>query len=109
MANGKEHNLKDGNWRNILVAVIGAIIGSSGTVGIFLGTPYGQQVARPDPFTGSQATALTERLGRIEADIYTHKLRHPDRALDLRLTLVESNYQHLTETLDRIEAKIDSK
>ena len=98
---------KDGKWTPLLVAVVGAIVGGSGTIGIFLGTPIGQEVVRADPFTGSQAAPLIEDIAFLKRDLIAHKLTHPDRELDLRLTLLEAQYQHITDTLDRIEGKMD--
>lgn len=94
-------------WHPVIVAVIGSVLGSSGGLAIYLRTPVGQEVARPDPFTGTQAAALTERVETIESSMVNHRLNHPDRALDLRVTLLEANYAHIVETLDRIDKKIE--
>jgi len=96
-------------WTPVLVAIVGAALGSLGTISIYIGTPAGQKIARPDPFTGSQADALIARIGHLETKINGHMFSHPDRALELRVNTLESNYNHLVETLDRIERKMDAR
>ena len=98
-------------WTPVLVAVVAAAIGSLGTVSIYLGTPLGQEVVRPDPFTGTQATALITRLGRIETDITNHIRRHPDEInqFDRRITTLEVQFTQILANQKRILDKLDGK
>lgn len=80
--------VQNGNkWTPVIVAVIGAFVGSLGTVTVYLGTPVGQKIARPDPFTGSQAAALAGRVGRTESQIEYHIDRHPDETNNFALRI----------------------
>lgn len=98
-----------GRWNPVVIAIVSAIIGSGGGVALVFNTPIGAQITRPDPFTGSQAASLESRIGSVERGMSDHLLTHPDRALELRVTILESNYNHLIETLDRIEKKLDKQ
>ena len=90
----------------VLYFAAAAVSGSGGTY-IWLRTT-GPDIIAPDRYTGTQASALISQVHDIEIDLRNHKLMHPDRALELRLSVLESNYEHLISTLDRIEKKIDN-
>lgn len=111
MDDDKAQNQKGhGNrYSPILVAVVGATLGSSGTVGLYLGTPVGQKIARPDPFTGSQAASLTTRLETLEKALTTHVATHPDQRnqFDRRIATLEAQYPLIMQSLDRIESRLD--
>jgi hypothetical protein len=93
----------------LIIAVLGAFLGSTGTIAIYLGTPLGQEMARPDPFTGSQAARLEARLDEIDRDIHFHLEQHPDATgqFDRRIATLEAQYaiilQNQGRILDRIE------
>lgn len=104
--NGKH----DGNkWTPLIIAAIGAAIGSLGTVTVVFNTPYGQAVARPDPFTGTQATALTQIVEHIEEDITDHITAHPDQTnrFDRRIATLEAQYAIVLANQGRILDRID--
>jgi hypothetical protein len=109
----KEHNGKrDGSKLTpILVAVIGAFVGSSGTIAIYLGTPIGQEIARPDPYTGSQAAALTTRVEYLEAEVDAHVNRHPDQEnqFDRRIATLEAQYAIILQNQGRILDRLDGR
>ena len=113
MNTGKEHNGKrDGNrWTPIIIAVVGAALGSLGTVSIYLGTPIGQEIARPDPFTGTQASALTTRIEHLESDVGNHLDHHPDREnqFDRRIATLEAQYAIILQNQARILDRLDSR
>ncbi len=94
----------------IAVAVIGAFLGSTGTIAVYLGTPFGQEMARPDPFTGSQATALIARIEHLEAEIIRHTANHPDQTnqFDRRITTLEIHYEQILKNQDRIIERLDA-
>jgi len=105
----------DGNkWNGVLVAIVGAILGSSGGIALVFNTPVGasiiQSTARPDPLTGTQARALTHEIEQLEAQIMFHIREHPDRVnqFDRRITVLETQYSTMISTLRRIEEKLDS-
>ena len=97
-------------WTPVVIAVVGAFVGSLGTVSVYLGTPLGQEIARPDPFTGRQAAALETRIGHLENDLATHFRTHPDKAnqFDRRITVLEVQYNGIMEYLKRIDKKLDN-
>ncbi len=87
----------DGNkWRTVLVAVIGAAIGGSGTVAIYLGTPLAQEAVRPDPFTGTEAAELKREIRYLREELRRHTDMHPDVAkrFDERLNNLEAQMQY---------------
>lgn len=95
------HNGQNGSkWTPVLVAVVGAFLGSAGTVGIYIGSPIGQKVARPDPYTGTQASALERRLNN-------HLESHPDHGLDVRVSRLEAQYEIILRNQDRILSRLN--
>lgn len=97
-------------WTPVVVAIVGAFVGSLGTVSVYLGTPLGQEITRPDPFTGRQAAALEQRLSRLERDILGHLNTHPDQTnqFDRRITVLEVQYGGIMNYLERIDKKLDN-
>lgn len=93
-----------------IVAVLGAFLGSTGTIAVYLGTPLGQEIARPDPFTGSQAARLEARLDEIDRDIHNHLERHPDvqNQFDRRIATLEAQYAIILQNQGRILDRIES-
>ena len=100
--NGRKHT-------PILVAVLGAFLGSSGTIAIYLNTPVGQAVARPDPFTGSQGAALKTRIEHLEEEVSNHTLQHPDQTLqfDRRIATLEAQYAIILQNQGRMIDRLD--
>jgi hypothetical protein len=97
------------SWTPIAVAVIGAFLGSSGTVALVFSSPIGQEIARPDPFTGSQAAALIRRLENVEEDLHGHVTKHPDdvNQFDRRITTLEVQYASIIANQGRIIERLD--
>ena len=86
----------------IFVACVSAIIG--GISGPFLLVQLGgDSVVAPDRYTGTQATALTNRVAELEEELGEHKDFHPDRDLDRRITVMEAHYADILRHLQRIE------
>ena len=113
MANGDKVVREDSNGVKlapIAVAVVGALIGGTGTVAVYLGTPLGQEIARPDPFTGTQATALEQRLLHVERDLDAHVGNHPDviNQFDRRIATLEAQYSIILANQQRILDRLDS-
>ena len=105
-----QNNTGNGSkWTPVVVAIVGAFVGSLGTVSVYLGTPLGQEITRPDPFTGRQAAALEQRLSRLERDILGHFNTHPDKTnqFDRRITVLEVQYGGIITYLERIDKKLD--
>ena len=98
-------------WTPVLVACIGAFVGSSGTVAVYVNTPLGQKITRPDPFTGSQAAALISRIEHLEEDIGNHLDHHPDREnqFDRRIATLEAQYAIILANQARILDRLDSR
>jgi hypothetical protein len=109
MNDKKESNVIHGKWTPILVACIGAFLGSTGTVAVVFGTPFGQEVARPDPYTGTQAAALISRVDRVDTMITGHIFKHPDHELDIRVARLEEQYVTIIKNQDRIIRIMDGK
>ena len=99
--NKVEHTPKNGSkWTPVVVAIVGAFLGSAGTISIYLGTPTGQKLARPDPYTGTQAAALEDKLN-------DHLQSHPDRLLDIRVTRLETQYTIILNNQQRILDRLE--
>lgn len=116
MDDKKRNNGERGHkWTPIVIAVVGAAFGSLSTVSIYLGTPVGQEIARPNPWTSLQAKAahdaLTDRISHIESDVADHLEHHPDREnqFDRRIATLEAQYaiilQNQARILDRLDAR----
>ena len=96
-------------WTGILVAIVGAVIGSLGTVSVYLGTPVGQEAVAPDRFTGSEAASLVKRINYLETNIDSHIREHPDieNRYDRRIAVLESQITALLLNQQRILDKLD--
>jgi len=96
-------------WNPVIVGIVGAVLGSSGSIALVFNTPAGQSFVRPDPYTGTQASALAHRVGEIETDLGTHITTHPDATnqYDRRITTLEVQFQQILDNqrriLDRLE------
>lgn len=96
-------------WNPVVVGVVSAILGSGGAISLVFGTPVGQQIARPDPFTGKQGAALIERVSHLERDADNHYRAHPDRVnqFDRRITVLETQYSSILANQARIIEQLD--
>lgn len=97
---------KNGNkWTPVIVAVVGAFVGSAGTISVYLGTPIGQAVARPDPFTGAQAAIIERRVTELER----HVRYHPDSVnqFDRRITVLETQNKQIIANQERILSRLN--
>ena len=111
MANGEYNKKRNGDYRHpVLAVVLGSILGGGGTLGVFLGTPVGQDIARPDPFTGTEGAKLVQRVVHIENDLGTHLNHHPDteNQFDRRIAVLESQYAIILANQQRILDRLDS-
>ena len=111
MANGEYDKKRNGDYRHpVLAVVLGSILGGGGTLGVFLGTPVGQDIARPDPFTGSQGAELIQRVIHIEEDVTKHLSHHPDaeNQFDRRIATLEAQYAIILQNQGRILDRLDS-
>ncbi len=110
MANGDKISANGRANYPIAVAIIGAFLGSTGTVAVYLGSPLAQEITRPDPFTGSQAAALIARIEHLEAEIIRHTANHPDQTnqFDRRITTLEIHYETILKNQDRIIERLDA-
>ena len=90
--------------RSIVVAIVSAILGSTG--GPFVLTKFGINPYRTDPATGTEIRLLEEKVGRLE----NHVNYHPDATLrfDTRITVVETNQQIIIRNQERIMDKLDA-
>lgn len=111
MSDEKAHNGKgNGRWGSILIGVVAAAIGSTGTVAIYLNTDIGQSVARPDPFLGAQGRVLESRIAALEQINRSHISNHPDAVnqfdrrisqLEARVELILANQSRILDRLER--------
>jgi hypothetical protein len=104
--NGK----RNGNPNNpLIVAVLGGLLGSTGSLAIYVGTPIGQELARPDPFTGTQAAALEQRVVHLEDEVIDHIERHPDvtNHFDRRITTLEVQYAAILSNQEKILSRLE--
>lgn len=111
--NGSKRNGKD-KFLNLLVPSILAAIGASGGIYIALGTPVGQDWARPDPFTGSMAEeaqrVVNSRIGRLEDHVRNHPdvgLRAAIYSLREELSASKATQEVIIKNQDRILDKLD--
>ena len=109
----KSQNLRNGNkWLPIVVAVVGAAFGGGGSTWYVLsggvGSPSLEQLARPDPFTGSEGQRLQKKIDLIIADLVRLERRVdklPPRELELAISLLRSDLNYLKERVERLEQK----
>lgn len=82
-------------WSAILVPALIAAISASGGLYIALGTPVGESLTRPDPFTGAQGAYLEQRIEALEY----HVRNHPDveNQFDRRITTLEVQFSQIIE------------
>ena len=79
-ANGTER-VANGKWTPILIAVISAALGSSGGIALVFNTPFGEGLARPDPWTATQADARYKQTNARLNNLEYHVKEHPDAEL----------------------------
>ena len=113
MANGNSKNRKDGirAYIPVIVAIIGVLGAGTGTNYLLVSRSGAlQEIARPDPFTGAQASALRAALAELNHELERHVRDHPDQtgrfdsrltALEARQNLILSNQQRILDRLDR--------
>ena len=109
--NKPEYKSKDGRkWTPVAVAVVGAFLGSSGTIAVYLGTPAGQEITRPDPYTGTEGAALEHRVNDVEAELNGHLGAHPDEMnhFDRRITTLEVQYSQILANQQRILNRLEA-
>ena len=99
MTNSNDNNGNGRKHTPLLVAVLGAFLGSSGTIAVYLGTPAGQTVARPDPFTGSQGAAIETRLDTLERRVD----QLPPRELELAVEILRHDLETIERRIERLE------
>ena len=100
-----------GKWHPLAVAVLSALLASGGTIGVVFNTSAGEQLARPDPFTGSQGASLEARVEHIEKDLNDHVLRHPsdENQFDRRIATLEAQYAIILQNQARILDRLDKR
>lgn len=98
-------------WNPIVIGVISALVGSGGAISIVFGTPVGETLARPDPFTGKQAYALEQRVTRLEDEINPHLANYPQvlASFESRVAVLESQYQQIISNQNRILDRLDGR
>ena len=84
-SNGRPIN---GKWHPIASAVVGAILGSGGSIGVIFSTPLGQELARPDPYTSVQAQTAYDKVNFRINRLEKHVDNHPDAALRAAIAAV---------------------
>lgn len=103
MNDKQDYNGKNGGKYPLLVALIGAFLGSSGSVALVFNTPLGEQAARPDPFTGAQGATLATRIDRLQSDLDEIK-RLLNRGIlpraEERITNLEKHHTELEREFD---------
>lgn len=92
----------NGKW---LIALVAAVLGSAGGAGggtyLYFNSLAPQQVeaiARPDPAYGSEVR-------EIEEELESHLRNHPDRNLDLRISLLERDMERLRMEMERLRSQ----
>ena len=92
-----------------VVAIIGAALGSTGTVAIVFNTPFGQSIARPDPFTGTQAASLKAEIMGLREILTRHLDSHPDEVnkFDRRITYLEAQTEVIIRNQERMLDRLD--
>ena len=81
-------------WHPILSAIIGAILGGGGSLGIVFSTPIGQELTRPNPYTSADhqvyAAKTDARLDILEKHVGPD---HPDQRSDYEARISENKFQ----------------
>ena len=101
----------NGKPNPLLVALISAVLASGSTIGVVFNTPVGQGLARPDPYTGTQAASLEARVNYIEKSVTGHIIAHPDEVnqFDRRIATLEAQYSIILANQNRIIEKLDKR
>ena len=94
-------------WHPLAIAIISAMLGSSGGVALVYNTDIGQSITRPDPFTGSQGAALSTEVQYLKESVDGHLQNHPDGELSARMSLAEVNISRLQAQFELILANQD--
>ena len=104
-----------GKWNPALVAIVSAIVGSGSGVALVFNTPFGAQLARPNPYTSIQAEARHKQTDTRLMNLEGHVLNHPDDKLRAAISVLTANQAALVATQqtiitnqDRIWRKLDS-
>jgi hypothetical protein len=106
MENGRSNEHK---YNPVVIAIVSAMLGSGGGVALVFNTPLGQQIARPDPFTGTQATSLRLQVENIDDRLTNHLRAHPDEVnqFDRRIVTLEVQYANIISGQLRIIERLD--
>ena len=109
MGNSDHNDKRNGNWTPIAIAAVSALVGSGGGVALVFNTDLGQNMARPDPFTGSDGAALEQRVEHVEQELYDHTHNHPDvtNEFDRRITRLETQISIMIQNQERILSRLD--
>lgn len=78
----------DNKWHPVASAVVGAILGSGGSLGVIFSTPIGQELARPNPYTSVQAKTAYDKIDFRLQRLEKHIDNHPDAALRAAIAAV---------------------
>ena len=99
----------NGKYSPLLVAVISAVLGSGGGIALVFNTPAGQSLVRPDPFTGTEARALSAKIAHVESEWDQHVRNHPDviNHFDRRITTLEVQYANIIANQQRIIDRLE--
>ena len=100
-----------GKWHPAAIAIVSAMLGSGGSIALVFNTPVGQEITRPDPFTGSQGASLTQRVDHLEEDVNDHLSHHPDaeNQFDRRIATLEAQYAIILANQGRILDRLDNQ
>ena len=100
--NKKMDNPKNGTRLTpVVVAIIGAFLGSSGTIAVYLGTPAAKEITRPDPFTGTDAAFLEQRVATVERRVDLL----PPRELELAVNLLRHDLDEIARRIENLESE----
>jgi len=107
----KEYTSKHGKWNAPAIAIIASVLGSGGGLALVVNSPVGSGITRPDPFTGTEGEALTERVDHTESMIDSHIFAHPDivSQYDRRIATLEAQYQAIIANQERILNRLDGR
>lgn len=101
--NKKSDNADDvRRWSPIVVALIGALLGGGSGTYLYLdraGSAHLQEIARPDPFTGTQGRSLEERLNTVERRVD----QLPPRELELAVRLLRHDLDEIERRIEKLE------